>query len=151
MAFEVPGVARRLAFLLLLAALPCAAQERITDFHSDIRIERSGALAVVERFTVQVEGKQVKRAIVRDFLTDYRDSLGNKVNVPFKVERVTRNGAAEPFVLERLANGMRVRVGLAQAPLPHGPHTYEIAYRTARQLGFFEEHDELYWNVNGNG
>lgn len=142
---------RRLACLLLLAALPCAAQERITDFHSDIRIERTGELAVIERFTVQVEGAQVKRGILRDFPTGYRDGLGNTVNVPFKVERVTRNGAAEPFVLERLSNGMRVRIGSAQVLLPHGPHTYEIAYRTARQLGFFEDYDELYWNVNGNG
>ena len=35
--------------------------------------------------------------------------------------------------------------------LPRGRHAYAIIYRTARQLGFFEDHDELYWNVNGNG
>jgi hypothetical protein len=35
--------------------------------------------------------------------------------------------------------------------LPLGRHVYEITYRTARQLGFFDKHDELYWNVNGNG
>jgi uncharacterized membrane protein YgcG len=26
-----------------------------------------------------------------------------------------------------------------------------LTYRTDRQLGFFKEHDELYWNVTGNG
>jgi hypothetical protein len=35
--------------------------------------------------------------------------------------------------------------------LPRGRHVYEITYRTSRQLGFFKAHDELYWNVNGNG
>jgi hypothetical protein len=35
--------------------------------------------------------------------------------------------------------------------LPYGRHTYEIAYRTNFQVGFFDNHDELYWNVNGNG
>ena len=28
---------------------------------------------------------------------------------------------------------------------------YEIRYRTDWQLGFFADHDELYWNVTGNG
>ncbi|NCU21736.1 DUF2207 domain-containing protein, partial [Candidatus Falkowbacteria bacterium] len=28
---------------------------------------------------------------------------------------------------------------------------YALTYRTTRQLGFFSDHDELYWNVNGNG
>jgi len=35
--------------------------------------------------------------------------------------------------------------------LQHGRHVYEISYRTRYQLGFFDDHDELYWNVNGNG
>jgi hypothetical protein len=142
---------RALLLFLLVFASPAFCVERITDFHSDIRIARSGELAVTERFTVQAEGVQVKRGILRDFPTDYRDSAGNRVNVPFKVQRVTRNGAAEPYALERLGNGMRVRIGRADVLLPAGPHTYEIAYRTGRQLGFFDEHDELYWNVNGNG
>ncbi len=141
----------RLLLLFVLGVSTAFAAERVTDFHSDIRIARSGELAVTERFTVQVEGVQVKRGILRDFPTDYRDSAGNKVNVPFSVQRVTRNGQPEPYALERLQNGFRVRIGDANVMLPHGPHTYEIAYRTARQLGFFDEHDELYWNVNGNG
>ena len=44
-----------------------------------------------------------------------------------------------------------MRLGAAQQMLPRGPHMYRISYRTARQLGFFERHDELYWNVTGNG
>jgi uncharacterized membrane protein YgcG len=142
---------KHLLLLLAWLAAPAFAAEKITDFHSDIRIARSGELAVTERFTVQVEGAQVKRGILRDFPTDYRDSAGNKVNVPFSVQRVTRNGQPEPYALERLQNGFRVRIGDAGVLLPHGAHTYEVAYRTARQLGFFDEHDELYWNVNGNG
>ncbi len=32
-----------------------------------------------------------------------------------------------------------------------GEYTYTLAYRTTRQIGFFDDHDELYWNVTGNG
>ena len=35
--------------------------------------------------------------------------------------------------------------------LDPGEYTYVIRYRTDRQLGFFDDHDELYWNVTGNG
>jgi hypothetical protein len=34
--------------------------------------------------------------------------------------------------------------------LPAGEYEYTIEYQTDWQLGFFERHDELWWNVNGN-
>jgi hypothetical protein len=74
-----------------------------------------------------------------------------RTRVPFDVLAVARDGNAERYVIEDLANGKRVRIGNASVLLPAGVHVYEITYRTARQLGFFEEHDELYWNVNGTG
>jgi len=35
--------------------------------------------------------------------------------------------------------------------LPPGEYTYELTYTATRELGFFPDHDELYWNVTGNG
>ena len=140
-----------LTFLLFAVALPGAAQERVLDFHSDIRVARDGTLTVTERIDVQVEGQQIKRGILRDFPTDYRDSAGARSTVPFEMVSVRRDERAEPWQQERLSNGVRVRIGNAAQMLPHGRHVYEITYRTSRQLGFFRDHDELYWNVNGNG
>jgi hypothetical protein len=137
--------------LLLLAALPAAAQERVLEFHSEIRIEASGELVVTERIEVQVEHREIKRGILRDFPTDYRDRTGARVRVPFQVVAVSRDGATEPWSVAPYANGQRIRIGNANVLLPRGRHVYEITYRTSRQLGFFKEHDELYWNVNGNG
>ena len=137
-------------FLIFVFA-EAKAVERVLDFHSEIRIARDGALTVTEMITVQAEGRQIRRGILRDFPTDYRDRLGNRVRVPFEVLSVTRNGHEEPYAVERLANGRRVRIGAPDVLLPFGPHEYQITYRTARQIGFFESHDELYWNVNGNG
>ena len=142
---------RRLLLALLFAAAPAAAQERVLEFHSDLRIGAGGDLHVTERIVVQAEGREIKRGIFRDFPTDYRDRLGARVKVPFEVLAVSRNGATEPWTLQKLSNGARVRIGSANRMLPRGRHEYEIIYRTARQLGFFGKHDELYWNVNGNG
>jgi uncharacterized membrane protein YgcG len=141
---------KKLLFILLLAG-NCKAAERVLDFHSDIRIAADGTLTVTEMIAVQVEGREIRRGILRDFPTDYRDARGARVIVPFEVLRVLRDDAPEPYALERRANGVRVRIGRPEVMLSQGRHSYEIRYRTARQIGYFPDHDELYWNVNGNG
>ena len=137
--------------LFLLVAFPVHAVERVLDFHSNIRIGADGTLTVTERIAVQAEGRDIRHGILRDFPTDYRDRFGNKVKLPFVVLRVSRNDAPETYRLEPMANGTRIRIGRGDVMLAPGVHTYEIQYRTARQIGFFDSHDELYWNVNGNG
>ena len=142
---------RWIALAILILSVSATAAERVVDFHSSIAIAADGVLTVTERIVVEVEGRNIKRGILRDFPTDYQDRFGNRVSVPFEVLRVTRDGAPENFELERLGNGERIRIGRGYVMLQNGPHVYEITYRTARQVGHFPDHDELYWNVNGNG
>lgn len=144
------------AALAIIAALgtgaPIAqARERVTDFHSAVSIAADGTLTVQETIEVEVEGREIRRGILRDFPTEYHDRLGHRVIVPFDVLEVRRNGAPESYALSALDNGVRIRIGNADVMLPRGRHVYVIRYRTARQLGFFPDHDELYWNVNGTG
>ena len=138
---------------LAVVALPdiAAAQERITDFSSDIAIARDGTLTVRETIAVQAEGARIQHGIFRDFPTLYRDAAGNRVRVRFDVDEVDLDGRPEPYTLESIANGTRVRIGEANVVLERGEHTFLILYRTDRQIGFFEGYDELYWNVTGNG
>ena len=142
---------RWLAFALLLSCFSAKAEERVVDFHSSIRISAEGVLIVTERIAVQVEGREIRRGILRDFPTAYHDRFGNRVVVPFDVLRVTRDGNREKWEQEGLSNGARIRIGSRDVMLANGTHTYEITYRTAYQIGHFPDHDELYWNVNGNG
>ncbi|MEK6243140.1 MAG: DUF2207 domain-containing protein [Pseudomonadota bacterium] len=140
-----------LFFLAVFLTSATKAEEKILSFHSRIQIAADGWLTVTETIVVQAEGRQIQRGILRDFPTDYRDRLGRSVTVPFEVLGVKRDGAAEPWSPARQANGVSLRIGNSNVMLPRGPHTYEITYRTRYQLGFFDDHDELYWNVNGNG
>jgi uncharacterized membrane protein YgcG len=143
----------RLLFTLLLAALVGAAQaaEEILEFASELQVDEDGALAVTETLRVRAEGDLIRRGIYRDFPTEYRDRLGQRVRVAFDVESVARDGEPEPFRIERRGNGVRVWVGQADVLLRPGDYEYRLRYRTDRQLGFFAQHDELYWNVTGNG
>ncbi len=141
-----------LGLVLLVAAFaPALAVERITSFISDVKVERDGDLDVTETIRVEAEGREIRRGILRDFPTRYRHPNGSNVEVGFSVESVTRTGTPERFATEPLANGVRVRIGNAAVLLPRGSHEYVIRYRTTRQLGFFPDYDELYWNATGNG
>lgn len=144
---------RALAALLLLLALAPAtsAAERILSFDSSIRVEQSGTLAVREDITVRVEHNQIQKGIFRDFPTLYRSPGGNTIRVGFSVQTVLLDGSPVPWKTERLSNGVRVRIGDPNSYAPLGEHTYTVVYTTTEQVGFFEDHDELYWNVTGTG
>ena len=137
---------------LVALLLPAAglAEERIRTFDSNISVHADGSMTVTETITVTAEGKRIKRGIYRDFPTEYRDRHGNRLRVGFEVIRIRRNGAQEPYHTQRINNGVRVYIGRESQQIPHAQHTYEITYKTDRQLGFFAAHDELYWNVTGN-
>ena len=140
-----------LALCVLLFSLAAQGEEEILDFHSDIAVNTDASLTVRETIRVRAEGQEIKRGIYRDFPTIYRDALGRRTVVGFTVLEVLRDGRPEPYHQEGRANGARVYIGDADTLLPEGEYTYTLAYRTTRQLGFFADHDELYWNVTGNG
>jgi len=153
MSFDMRPIAGLIVGLLLaLSSIsPASAEERILRFVSDVTVQRNGDLEVVETIRVQAEGNEIRRGILRDFPTTYRDDRGGSVVVGFDVESVTRDGQNEPFGVESLANGKRIRIGSADTLLEPGPHDYVIRYRTTRQIGFFDNFDELYWNATGTG
>ena len=140
-----------LAALALLYPASARAEERILRFMSDVTVERDGTLAVTETIRVRSEGERVKRGIYRDFPTRYTDPQGLKYRVGFEVKSVERDGRAEPHAIEPLSNGQRIRIGDADVLLEPGEHEYVIRYRTTRQIGYFDDYDELYWNVTGTG
>jgi uncharacterized membrane protein YgcG len=150
---------KRFLFLLavLAAAVPLAAQdqaepdERILAFDARVTVNQGGSMQVVESIRVRSAGESIKHGIYRDFPTRYSDRLGNRYTVAFEVVSLTRDGNDEPYHSEDRSNGVRVYFGSSSYMLPNGIHTYRFTYRTNRQLGFFKDHDELYWNVTGNG
>lgn len=137
--------------LLLLLAVTAHADERILDFHSQVIVHGDGSLLVTETIRVRAEGQQIRRGIYRDFPTDYEDRYGNRYRVGFTLLEVLRDGRSEDYHSERRGNGVRVYIGNAERQLRPGEYSYALSYRTDRQLGFFADHDELYWNVTGNG
>ncbi len=141
---------RILPILALCLAHAAGADERILDFVSDIRVSQDGWIEVTETITVRAEGSRIRRGIYRDFPTTYRDSSGNTVEVVYEPLSVLRNDAPEGYFSERMSNGIRTYFGRSDHFLRHGVHRYTFRYRAHRMLGFFDAHDELYWNATGH-
>ena len=154
LSFRRPGL---IAICLLLFSVcvvgtgTLLADERILDYQSDVLVHTDGSLVVTETIKVRAEGKNIRRGIYRDFPTSYKDRRSNHYRVELNVLDVKRNGAPEPFHTEKRSNGVRIYIGSQNRMVDNGVHEYQLRYQTSRQLGFFKEFDELYWNVTGNG
>ncbi len=139
------------ALAALILVPKAQAQERILSYNSQVDIHADGSLDVTELIKVHAEGNQIRRGIYRGFPTRYEDRFGNRVRVDLQVLSVQRNDVQEPWFTEKMTNGVRINTGNdAVLPVP-ADYTYTLHYRTTRQLGFFPDHDELYWNAIGTG
>jgi uncharacterized membrane protein YgcG len=141
-----------LAFTLAAFLSPPAlfAVEKIDRFDSQISVSPDGTVTVTETITVLAEGKKIRRGIYRDFPTQYKDTLGKTYRVDFNIISVKRDDQTEDHHTESLSNGVRIYIGKSDRYLTPGRYTYALTYQTNRQIGFFDSHDELYWNVTGN-
>jgi len=141
-----------LAFTLAAFLSPPAlfAVEKIDRFDSQISVSPDGTVTVTETITVLAEGKKIRRGIYRDFPTQYKDTLGKTYRVDFNLISVKRDDQTEDYHTESLSNGVRIYIGKSDRYLTPGRYTYALTYQTNRQIGFFDSHDELYWNVTGN-
>ncbi len=140
------------AVLVLLAtAGQTLAAEVIRDYHADIVVAPDATLSVTETITVRAEGQEIRRGIFRDFPLYAEDAEGRRIEVDFDLVSVERDGEPEDYHTESIAGGIRIYAGSADVLLDPGDYTYTITYTTGRQIRYFDDHDELYWNVTGNG
>ncbi|MEP1443745.1 MAG: DUF2207 domain-containing protein [Hyphomicrobiales bacterium] len=124
-------------------------EEVITNFHADIEVQRNGDLIVTETISVEARGQKIRRGIFRDFPLTYIDDDGKIQKVGFKILSIKREGKADSYHQESSSARVRTYIGNKDVFLPSGAYTYEIQYWTDRQIRFFDEHDELFWNVTG--
>ena len=141
---------KRFAWLCLLLPLSATADERILSFDSDILVRQDGWIEVRETIRVRAEGRQIRRGVYREFPTRYQDRRGLDYVVDYRPLAVLRNGSREDFHSVNVDNGVITYFGHRDRYIASGEHTYEYSYKASRMVGFFDEHDELYWNVTGN-
>ena len=81
------------AFTFLSAS--AFADERITNYASEISVAQTGALTVTETISVISEGDEIRHGIFRDFPTIYEAEDGRRIQVVVDGLSATRDGHAE--------------------------------------------------------
>ncbi len=137
-----------LASLWLTAA--ALADEAIEQFSLVIELSKDGSMLVTETIRVRGEGVKIRRGIYRDFPMVFEGASGREHQVGFEVVSVKRDGRPDDYRTEAAGRATRVYMGNADRFLGPGTFTYELTYRTDRQIRFFNTHDEMFWNVTGN-
>ncbi len=138
-----------LFFFLIIFLSPVYAQDfTINRFHSDIAISEDSSLSVRE--TIEVQFHQSKHGIYREIPFKYTDERGNTIKTPINVISVTdESGKAWKYKTTKKGNIVDIRIG-DSGTYVEGRQVYVITYNVENALLFFDDHDELYWNVTGN-
>jgi uncharacterized membrane protein YgcG len=140
---------------MLVATVSAQAQEEyhaegILSFHAAIAIDTSGLITITEHIKVFAAGDQIRKGIFRTIPVYRKDIHGHKKRVDITVNEVTKNGQQEPYVTLDEGENTKIRIGDKDIDLEPGVYEYAIRYETRGHIGFFEDFDELYWNVTGN-
>ncbi len=145
------GIARAAAvWLLALLLLAGAAHARtlvIANFEASLRVETDGAIVVTETIHPRFEGKW--NGIYRTIPIEYRTPQG--FNKTFFLEILSITDDAGNSLKYEASNERHYRKLKIWVPgAEDATRTVKIIYRVPNALLFFEDHDELYWNVTGD-
>jgi uncharacterized membrane protein len=143
-------------YYLLFSLLFCTSvygqqREHILSFHANIVIDTTGRIEVTEHIKVFVTAVEIKHGIERDIPLYRKDKYGRRVRVQTNILEVQCNAENVTYTT-RIEDGNNIlRIGDADILLTPGVYEYTIIYESFGQIGFFDDYDELYWNVTGNG
>ncbi len=134
---------------LILFISPAFAQYfTINRFHSNITIHPDSSFIVQE--TMEVNFHQSRHGIYREIPFRYRDDFAKTIETPTEVISVTDAlGKSWKFQVKKMGYVIDIRIGDANRYVS-GKQTYVITYKVENAILFFNDHDELYWNVTGN-
>jgi len=139
------------ALMALAAGLsaPAAAQRtlEIPRFDSRIIVDPDGSIDVTETIQVQFNGKW--NGIYRKVPVKYRTPQG--FNWTIRISLVSATDAeGQPLRTETSRQGHYLRYQIWVPGAEDARRTVVLRYRAENALRFFENHDELYWNVTGD-
>ncbi len=123
--------------------------EHIANFDVDIVIEESGHISVTEKIQYYF-GTNLRHGIFRNIPFVKTNDKGDRLLMDITDISVTDENN-KPLTTKVSKDGEEtdIRIGDADKEIT-GMHTYFIKYRVAGALSYFEDFDELYWDLTGD-
>jgi uncharacterized membrane protein len=119
--------------------------EFIVDFNSTINVLPDSSLLVKEKISYDFE-KSIKHGIFRSIL------LHNSKKEPIEIRVISvtdQNGKSYEFTESISDDFLILRIGDLNKMIS-GVKEYNISYQVFGSIGYYDDFDEIYWNVTGN-
>ena len=148
---HVLRIASCLTVLLLLCGLPAHAQQRswrISDFSADIDVHKNGSADINERLTLAFIGSF--HGIHRYIPVDYVGPEGSNYSLFLRVQKVIDEEGNPLKYSSKNQGGYRVLTIYIPGAADTSKRIH-IIYSVRNAVKFFDDHDEFYWNITGNG
>ena len=148
-----PSLVWMFLVLACVMALPAfvtstAARElRIRDFHVELVVMPDSSMDVVENIRVDFIGTW--QGLYRTIPVEYRGPSGFNYSL-FLEDISATNEAGTALRIERQRQNGNLKLKMYVPGAADATHTISLHYRVQNGLRFFEDHDELYWNITGN-
>lgn len=123
--------------------------EKIAAFDTAITINTDATADIIE--TIRYDfGSLQRHGIYRTIPITKKRADGKTVLFDYTVISVTdENEKSYRYTISKNASDITIKIGSADQ-LITGQHTYRIHYIVRGAMGYFDDHDELYWNATGN-
>ncbi|TAN57632.1 DUF2207 domain-containing protein [Patescibacteria group bacterium] len=136
-----------LAFGLFISPNAFAA-EKINSFDAEIKINADASINVSERIEYDF-GSAQKHGIFRDIPIKYQARGGNFALRISDISVNDEKGTPNKFTTSYPGDNIQIKIGDPNIEIT-GRHIYIINYTIKRAINYFDNHDELYWNITGN-
>ncbi len=136
-----------LLFAFALATSASARQLKIEKFSAEIFVQPDSTLDVTE--TIEVNFIGVWHGLYRTIPVEYVTPQGFNYSLFVKFEGAT-DAAGQPLKVESSREGHYLKWKIYVDDATDADRTIRLHYQVRNGLKFFEDHDELYWNVTGD-
>jgi uncharacterized membrane protein len=135
-------------FLGIFFSQQVLAQEKIDNFDVTIKINSDASLELRERIEYDF-GSTQRHGIFRDIPIKYQTASGNLNLSISDIYVIDQNG--NPYQFDESFPGQNIQIKIGDPDkFVSGKKIYVINYKIKRAVNYFNDHDELYWNVTGN-
>ena len=135
-------------FLAVLPAFGAVRQLVIQHFDDEVVVSEDGTIDVTETIEARFSGENW-HGLYRMIPTEYTNDAG--LNYSLLIDHITvtdSDGHSLKYDQSREGRYTKFKIYISNAD--DSTHTVMLHYRVLDAIRFFEDHDELYWNVTGN-
>jgi uncharacterized membrane protein YgcG len=123
-------------------------EQRLENFHSEATVLPNGSIDVTESIQIHYFGGPW-HGLYRSIPVEYVTPQGFNYSLFLNVKRITdAHGNTLKFDSSRERHYRKLKIYISDAD--NSVQIISIEYTVSDALRFFEDHDELYWNVTGD-